>query len=416
MIRASCIGEMGIFATVFNNKTDMKRKKTALTILLNVLFCGVMLWLFARNSYLRPFSGSYFKEILAGSLLLGSLYTNYFLLYPKIYRNRPLIYWLVIVAMAVVLGFVDLAIAYNGIVSCNAQVIQYVGRLSFFSTILFFIIGRNLALNFFPFLLRERQHFQQSLEKEVKVVYQTVRMFDVTDIKNKLYLVNIDDIFYCYQKRNSTSVHLVQDVCYYRLGSMKHLEQLLGNKDFIRITTNVLVPFRYIKECKDNMVIMEKMSWENEPTIFHLEPKTQKEISKRVIEGVQRYRGEVAAGDRIPQKPTRRKVKRKPAKPSDEKTPKVLSYIESHPNCNSKGIIDGTNIPLSSVERCISVLKKQGLIKHTGSKRNGGYDVVSSRPERERVESVQQEEKDTTKKLVQETPDKGKPAEPSFKE
>lgn len=416
MIRASCIGKMGIFATVFNNKTDMKRKKTALTILLNVLFCGVMLWLFARNSYLRPFSGSYFKEILAGSLLLGSLYTNYFLLYPKIYRNRPLIYWLVIVAMAVVLGFVDLTIAYNGIVSCNAQVIQYVGRLSFFSMILFFIIGRNLALNFFPFLLRERQHFQQSLEKEVKVVYQTVRMFDVTDIKNKLYLVNIDDIFYCYQERNSTSVHLVQDVCYYRLGSMKHLEQLLGNKDFIRITTNVLVPFRYIKECKDNMVIMEKMSWENEPTIFHLEPKTQKEISKRVIEGVQRYRGEVAAGDRIPQKPTRRKVKRKPAKPSDEKTQKVLSYIESHPNCNSKGIIDGTNIPLSSVERCISVLKKQGLIKHTGSKRNGGYDVVSSRPEIERVESVQQEEKDTTKKLVQETPDKGKPAEPSFKE
>lgn len=394
----------------------MKRRKTVVTIVLNVLFCGIMLWLFARNSYLRPFSGSYFKEILAGSLLLGSLYANYFLLYPKIHHDRPFFYWLVIVVMAVIMGFIDLAIAYNGIVSCNAQVIQYIGRFRFFSMILFFIIGRNLALNFFPFLLKERQHFQQSLEKEVKVVYQTVRMFDVTDIKNKLYLVNIDDIFYCHQERNSTSVHLVQDVCYYRLGSMKHLEQLLGNKDFIRITTNVLVPFRYIKECKDNMVIMKKMSWENEPTIFHLEPKTQKEISKRVIEGVQRYRGEVAAGDKLAKKPTRRKVKRKPAKPSDEKTQKVLSYIESHPNCNSKGIIDGTKIPLSSVERCISVLKKQGLIKHTGSKRNGGYDVVSPRPERERVESVQQEEKDTTKKIVQETSDEGKPAEPSYKE
>ncbi len=354
----------------------MKRRKTVVTIVLNVLFCGIMLWLFARNSYLRPFSGSYFKEILAGSLLLGSLYANYFLLYPKIHHDRPFFYWLVIVVMAVIMGFIDLAIAYNGIVSCNAQVIQYIGRFRFFSMILFFIIGRNLALNFFPFLLKERQHFQQSLEKEVKVVYQTVRMFDVTDIKNKLYLVNIDDIFYCCQERNSTSVHLVQDVCYYRLGSMKHLEQLLGNKDFIRITTNVLVPFRYIKECKDNMVIMKKMSWEKEPTIFHLEPKTQKEISKRVIEGVQRYEGEVAAGEIIPKKPIRRKVKRKPAKPSDEKTQKVLSYIESHPNCNSKGIIDGTKIPLSSVERCISVLKKQGLIKHTGSKRNGGYNAV----------------------------------------
>lgn len=394
----------------------MKRKKTALTILLNVLFCGVMLWLFARNSYLRPFSGSYFKEILACSLLLGALYANYFLLYPKIHHNSPLIYWMAIVILAVGVGFIDLAISYNGIMSCNAQVIQYIGHFSFFSMMLFFIIGRNLAMNFFPFLLRERKHFQQSLEKEVKVVYQTVRMFDVSDKKSKLHLVSIDDIFYCYQQRNSTDVYMVQNICYSRLGSMKHLEQLFGNRDFIRITTNVLVPFRYIKECKDNMVIMKKMSWEIEPTVFHLEPKTQKEISKRVIEGVQRYRGEVAAGDRIPQKPTRRKVKRKPAKPSDEKTQKVLSYIESHPNCNSKGIIDGTNIPLSSVERCISVLKKQGLIKHTGSKRNGGYDVVSSRPERERVESVQQEEKGTTQKLVQETSDKGKPAEPSYKE
>ena len=374
----------------------MERKKTVVTILLNVLFCGVTLWLFARNSYLRPFSGSFFKEILAGSLLLGSLYANYFLFYPKIHNKSPLIYWLVIVILAVGVGFIDLALAYNGIMSCNAQVIQHIGHFRFFSMILFFISGRNLATNFFPFLLRERKHFQQSLEKEVKVVYQTVRMFVVTGKKNKLYLVNIDDIFYCYQQRNSTDVYMVQNTCYSRLGSMKHLEQLFGNKDFIRITTNVLVPFRYIKECKDNMVIMKKMSWENEPTVFHLDPKTQKEISKKVTEGIQRYKEEVVSGERIPKRPARRKVKRKPVTPSDEKVKKVLSFIESHPNCNSKGIIDGTNIPLSSVERCISVLKKQGLIKHTGSKRNGGYEVVSPRPERERVESVQQEEKSTT--------------------
>ena len=376
-----------IFAAVFNNKIDMERKRTVVTILLNVLFCGVTLWLFARNSYLRPFSGSFFKEILAGSLLLGSLYANYFLFYPKIHNKSPLIYWLVIVILAVGVGFIDLALAYNGIMSCNAQVIQYIGHFRFFSMILFFISGRNLATNFFPFLLRERKHFQQSLEKEVKVVYQTVRMFDVTDIKNKLYLVNIDDIFYCYQQRNSTDVHLVQDVCYYRLGSMKHLEQLLGNKDFIRITTNVLVPFRYIKECKDNMVIMKKMSWENEPTVFHLDPKTQKEISKKVTEGIQRYKEEVVFGERIPKRPARRKVKRKPVTPSDEKVKKVLSFIESHPNCNTGGIVAGTAIPLSTIERCVAVLKKQGVIEHAGSKRKGGYHLIVPPQERVGVES-----------------------------
>ena len=408
MIWAACIEKMGIFAAVFNNKIDMERKKTTVTILLNVLFCGVMLWLFARNSYLRPFSGSYFKEILACSLLLGSLYANYFLLYPKIHHNSPLIYWMAIVILAVGVGFIDLAISYNGIMSCNAQVIQYSGHFSFFSMILFFIIGRNLAMNFFPFLLRERKHFQQSLEKEVKVVYQTVRMFDVTDKKSKLHLVSIDDIFYCYQQRNSTDVYMVQNICYSRLGSMKHLEQLFGNRDFIRITTNVLVPFRYIKECKDNMVIMKKMSWENEPTVFHLEPKTQKEISKKVTEGIQRYKEEIVAGERIPKRPARRKVKRKPVTPSDEKVKKVLSFIESHPNCNTGGIITGTAIPLSTVERCISSLKKQGLIKHSGSKRNGGYDVVKPKQEIEGTETIQKEgavaeEKAAKKNLTKET-------------
>ncbi len=386
----------------------MKRKKTVVTILLNVLFCSVILWLFTRNSILRPYAGNLFKETFAGSLLLGSLYANYFLFYPKIHHDRPFFYWLVIVVMAVVMGTIDLAIAYNGIVSCNAQVIQYIGHFSFFSKILFFIIGRNLSMNFFPFLLRERKHFQQSLEKEVKVVYQTVRMFDVTDKKSKLHLVSIDDIFYCYQQRNSTDVYMVQNICYSRLGSMKHLEQLFGNRDFIRITTNVLVPFRYIKECKDNMVIMKKMSWENEPTVFHLEPKTQKEISKKVTEGIQRYKEEIVAGERIPKRPARRKVKRKPVTPSDEKVKKVLSFIESHPNCNTGGIITGTAIPLSTVERCISSLKKQGLIKHSGSKRNGGYDVVKPKQEIEGTETIQKEgavaeEKAAKKNLTKET-------------
>lgn len=392
----------------------MKRKKTALTILLNVLFCGVMLWLFARNSYLRPFSGSYFKEILACSLLLGSLYTNYFLFYPKIHYDRPSFYWLVIVVMAVIMGFIDLAIAYNGIVSCNAQVIQYVGHFSFFSMMLFFIIGRNLALNFFPFLLRERQHYQQAFENEVRVVYQDVRKLDVVDEHSNIHLVSIDDIFYCQQKGNFTHIYLVQNKYYTRTCSMKHLEQLFGD-DFVRITNSELVPFRYIKECKDNMVIMEKMSWEEEQTTFKLEPKNQEEISEKVVEGLLRYRA-AAAGKNLPKRPARPKTKRKPVTPPEEKLTVVLTYIKRHPNCSSKDIVNETKIPLSTVERCIAVLKKQGHIEHTGSKRNGGYDVVTPRPEIERVESVQQEEKGTTKKLVQETPDKGKPAEPSYKE
>ena len=63
---------------------------------------------------------------------------------------------------------------------------------------------------------------------------------------------------------------------------MKHLEQLFGEEEFIRITTTVLVPFRYIDSYNDNAVIMKKMPFEKEPTVFKLEPKTQEKIVGRL--------------------------------------------------------------------------------------------------------------------------------------
>lgn len=232
-----------------------KYLKTVALVLLNVLFCATVIWLFTQNSVLRPYAGSFLKEALSALLLLGSLYANYFLLYPRIYKKYSyIIYWAAVVFFAIVVGIADLAIAYPNIVSLNPQLIQHIGYYNFFSTILYFSIGRNLAFNFFLYLFRERQQLRQSLEKEVQVVYQEVRKIDVTDKESNIKLLTIDDIFYCEQQRNFTTIHTVQNEKYTRLGSMKHLEQLFGEEEFVRITTTLLVPFQYIQSCKNNTV------------------------------------------------------------------------------------------------------------------------------------------------------------------
>ena len=75
----------------------MKHSKTIVSILLNIVFCAVTLWFFTRNAFLRPYAGSPLKETLAGLLLLGVLYANYFLFYPVLYQKRAhIIYWLVL--------------------------------------------------------------------------------------------------------------------------------------------------------------------------------------------------------------------------------------------------------------------------------------------------------------------------------
>ena len=368
----------------------MKHLKTIVSILLNIVFCAVLLWFFTRNAFLRPYAGSPLKEIIAGLLLLGSLYANYFLFYPKLYQYSNSVYWLLLVFTALMTAFLDFAIAYPNISLCCAETIQHSGFFSFFSKRFLFVVGRNLAFNFFPFLFRERQHFKKSLEKEVKVVYQTVRMLDVTDKDNNIQLVNIDDIFYCHQQRNFTDIYTLQNIKYMRLGSMKHLEQLFGD-DFVRITPTVLVPFRYIKKCTGDTVIMQKRPWEEAPTTFTLDPKDQKEIADKVEEGI--VRNGAVLGSKQPQrKPSRPKNKRKrPITPSDDKIKAVLSCIEKNPNCNSGDIIAETQYSLSTVGRCLYELKKQGLIKHTGSRKTGGYKVVNNPPE-ENVEEAERGE------------------------
>ncbi len=354
----------------------MKLSNKIVIILLNILFCAAVLWFFAHISYLRPWAGSRLKECISTLFLLGSLYLNYFLLFPKLYQKYPhIIYWLILLFIILITGLIDLAIAYPFIMSRNGKVIQEIGPFDYFFFIVLFVSGRNLAFNFLPFILAERNHIQQSLDKEVKIVYRDVRKLDVTDKDNNIRLVDIDDIFYCHQQGNFTEIYTVQNDRYTRLGSMKHLEQLFGEEEFIRITTTVLVPFRYIKSCKENIVTMRRMPWENEPTTFKLEPKTQEKISERIAEGIKRNKtvdsDKETSEEHIPSK-----IKRKPATPPEEKLTMVLSYIEKHPNCNTGDIITETKIPLSTVERCISVLKSQGLVKHTGSKKNGGYNVV----------------------------------------
>lgn len=387
----------------------MKDLNKIVKVLLNILFCVALLYFFTQNAFLRPYAGSSSKEIIAGLLLLGSMYANYFLLYPNFYeQNSHIFYWFLLATLVFITAFLDLAIAYPYISKFNASTIEAVGFLNYFAKRFLFIAGRNLAFNFFPFMFRERKQLQQALESEVRVVYKDTQLIDIIDNKD-VRLIPKDSIYYCLQDGNYTWIYTVENARYSRSGSLKHLEQLFGKKDFIRISKQLLLPYQYIKKCNGNEVVMKKMPWQEKPLAFMIEKSDNEEIAERIISRLQ-------VRSRKTDNMTSHRESRKPSQPSGEKIKAVFLYIQEHPGCRCSGISAQTQFSSSTVERYIFALKKQGLIKHTGSKRNGGYDVVSPRPKRERMESVQQEENGTTNKIVQETPDKGKPAEPSSKE
>ena len=362
---------MTIFAAVKFN--IMKQQKTIVTILLNILFCAALLWFFSRNAFLRPFLGSAGKEALSGVMLLATLYANYYILYPKLYRGHMSLYWLLVVIACFVTGGVELAIGYPFIVKCNALAIQEYGSFYFFSKRLLFVFSRNLAFNLFAYVLRERKQLQQSLETESKVVYQFARMLDVCDDKNNCQHIPVDNILYCKKNGNETEIHTVDGMKYTRYCTIKYLGQHFGNKEFIRISSSVIVSFQHITSCDGKAVTLKSMPFTRTPLIFKLDTKRAPQIATAIDEYL---RGNIEEKEDVQPESEEGKGKKEPSVPPKEKLDAVLHYIQEHPGCRSPELISHTAFSQTTLDRCLFELKKSGLIEFTGSKKSGGYYLI----------------------------------------
>lgn len=362
---------MSIFAAVKFN--IMKQQKTIVTILLNILFCAALLWFFSRNAFLRPFLGSTGREALSGVMLLATLYANYYILYPKLYRGHMSLYWLLVVIACFVTGGVELAIGYPFIVKCNALAIQEYGSFYFFSKRLLFVFSRNLAFNLFAYVLRERKRLQQSLETESKVVYQFARMLDVCDDKNNCQHIPVDNILYCKKNGNETEIHTVDGMKYTRYCTIKYLGQHFGNKEFIRISSSVIVPFQHITSCDGKAVTLKSMPFTRTPLIFKLDTKRAPQIAAAIDKYLH---ADIEEKNELQIESEEEKGKKGPSVPPKEKLDAVLNYIKAHPGCRSTELISHTSYSQTTMDRCLFELKKKGLIEYTGSKKSGGYHPI----------------------------------------
>ena len=354
----------------------MKHRRTIVIVLLNVLFCAIVLYFFANYSQLRPYAGSATKEVLAGLVLLATIYANYFLLYPLIHRKNPIVYWVALVFVSIVAGLIEMVIAWPFMKYCCAAAMVQWGLSKFFLHHMIIVTARDLAFNCFPFMFRERQELRKALDAEVQVVYRDTQMVDVIDHESNLLMIPKNDIYYCVQDGNFTRIYTVDDRWFTRLGSMKHLVQLFGEEDFVRVSPTVLVPYQYIWSCNGSEVFLKKMPWTKKPLTFTLDPKNSGTIADQVAEGLQRCKAETG-GEQAPKRKPRSKSKRKPVVPPQQKLDMVHSCIQANPGCNTTDIVAQTEISLSTVERCLSELRKRKLVKYVGSKRHGGYHATS---------------------------------------
>ena len=385
----------------------MRHQNTIVTISLNILFCAALLWFFSRNAFLRPYLGSPAKETLSGLLLLATLYSNYFVFYPKLYRSRTTLYWLSVVAACCAAGCAELAFGYPFISQCQALRIKEVGAFHYFSKLLFMVFSRNLAFNFFPYMLGERKQLRQSLETEVRVVCQYARMLDVCDGDNNCQHIPIDDIFYCKKNGNETDVYTVGGVKYTRFCTIKYLIQLIGDDEFVRISRSFVVPFQHIASCDGTSLVMKSVPWTETPLAFDLDTQRYPHAPAAIE---QYLRAGHEAADGVPANGKDGKGKKSLSVPPKEKLDAVLGYIREHPGCRSTELMSHTSYSQTTMDRCLFELKKRGLVEYAGSKKRGGYHLTNTSQDSEKADTTQPVEKATENErdTVQEKPKEAK--------
>jgi DNA-binding MarR family transcriptional regulator len=351
----------------------MKHLHTVVVILLNTLFCTVLLWFFTQNAYLRPYAGSATKEILAGLLLLISLYVNYFVFYPMLCRKFPVLYWGAVVILSMLLAVAEMVISNPTGVHKNA-LLEEIGLFSFYLKPLFFVFGRNLAFNFVPFVIRNMQHLKEEVDTKVQIIYQKNRLLDVCDRNHSCHNIPIDDILYIKKEGNYVYVNTIDGTFYTRYCSIKYLEQLFEDKEFIRISSSVIVPYQYIESYDEKQVVMKKMPFLEKPLTFALNPKTSGQVLKTIAKHLRKYQMEAEVEEL--NKEMKQVQDKKPLSiPPQEKLDTVYAYIRSHPGSRSNEITTAIRYSQSTIERCLVELRKQGLVEYVGSKKTGGYCV-----------------------------------------
>jgi uncharacterized membrane protein len=357
----------------------MKHLHTVVVVLLNALFCTALLWFFTRNAYLRPYAGSATKEILAGLLLLGTIYTNYYVLYPILYNKYRVLYWVSVAGASLVTAAVELAICKTFIIEMNASFIAEDGPFAFFSKLLLFMFGRNLAFNFMPFIIRNMQHLKEEVETKVQVIYQQNRLLDVCDNKNNCQYIPIDNILYFRKRGNYMFVYTIEGTTFTRYCSIKHLGQLLGENEFVRISKSIIVPYQYIESYDEKQVFMKKMPCSEEALSFNFGSQIRDYALKLLAEHVQILPQEEISAEE-PEEETESMQEKKPLSlPPQHKLDAVYAYIQSHPGSRSNEITSNIKFSQSTIERCLTELRKKSLIEYVGSKKTGGYRVVEKK-------------------------------------
>lgn len=349
-------------------------------------FCITFIYFFGNYCDLRPASyPALYKEYITGIITITVIYLEYLFFFPKFFLPRKyMAFWICTISSVILSGCLEMLLVYPEVkeVYLNSCSVSKLKNYIIIDT--FHVTLRNGGWVLFAFAAREIQRLRQEATEKENIIQKQYKFVDVRDSNYKIGVINSENIYYCIQEKNIVTVHSVDSGIYYRYCSMKNMENLLGSKEFVRISQNAIVPKRFINKYDGSQLELRKLNKFTDNIILPVGDSYKEQIIKQI-------KLEIGKDDTYPvgeiekskkkHRETHTFIPKQKTKSEDfehnSKLRAVYLHIKSHPGCKVNDICTTCRLPQGTVRRYIGFLMGKHFIQHTGSRRYGGYSIVS---------------------------------------
>lgn len=346
-------------------------------LLVGQILCFLFfIWYYLQYSFLRPCVDKGIDCVMA-LLLVVTMAINFWIIYPLVYKRYSFLTYLVIVlAESLIINLLEYTLTSKTVLELYSSIIQQEETIV---TTLLPIYGntflRDVALMIVVGLVADNIRLT---EKQVENDQELLRSSNQLVAKNqgRTCVIEVSKIYLCRQERNYATLYAVDGQLYRKRTSLKDLEYLLKERQFIRISKSDIIGLSAIKRCEGNLVLFKE----------EIVTKTKAvAISRSYLEStvpiILRYLDHVIQTEPISDVTSKKAEQvdipeKKTNRVNQQKAYKIQQYISSHQGCKIDEIVSGTKVPKSTVTRYLRELQIQNLIEYVGSKKTGGYRIV----------------------------------------
>lgn len=317
-------------------------------------------------------------------MLITVMLANSWFFYPKLHGKIPKFsLFAIFFAEGLMLAFIEFVMTFksNSSVLSNLDGFDHISLEVYFPLYLSVLL-RNCALVLLSVFVGDYMDLKILVLNTEDLLLRNQNKLIVKD-HSKDVVLDVNQIYLCNQCRNSTIIYTIDGQIFEKRSSLKEMEELLHELQFVRISKSTLLCLSAVRDCIGRSVRLKACIPSNNrilPIGATYAPEVLPVI-QNYLQSEQRVQSSNSQATDMENCDETDNIVCTESVVDCNNNAKVLQvkeFVSFHPGTKLYQIHDSLRIPKSSLARYLKVLQDNGQVIRKGSRKTGGYWVVNT--------------------------------------